>query len=187
MRVGRLSQFRYALIGALADDGLRPCGLILLLAELASVRAVASRQRVARSRAASIRLGGRDATVREACRPGRDVDRRSVVVGRPCQRALGRRPIRSKSFGTSISPARNPSRRGARGAPIAATFTRGFPAFAMMKVSPLAARSTSFESWVLAWWMLTVACGSVKVSFQPTHEKERLRWQPAGLRPCACT
>ena len=56
--------------------------------------------------------------------------------------------MRSKSLGTEISPARNPSYRGDAGASTAAIITSGFRALAMTKALSFAARATNFESCV---------------------------------------
>src|SRR5438552_16329497 len=53
-----------------------------------------------------------------------------------------------------MKPSRFGSRAGA--ASSGTTLTSGLPALAMMNGSPLAARSTSRDRWVLASWMLTV-------------------------------
>src|SRR5215469_4557619 len=61
-------------------------------------------------------------------------------------------PIRSKSSGTDILPARNPNRRisPGEGESSATTFTIGFPDLAMTNGSPLAALSTSRDKLVFA-------------------------------------
>src|SRR5258708_6986960 len=74
----------------------------------------------------------------------------------PNSASISLSPIRSKSSGTAISPERNPRRCGLAGASSADTLTSGLPALAITNGSPLAARSTSLESWVFASWMLTV-------------------------------
>jgi hypothetical protein len=68
----------------------------------------------------------------------------------PKSAAISRSPMRSKSFGTSISPFRKPRRFGFRGASTRETLTSGLPALAMTNASPFAARSTRRESWVFA-------------------------------------
>src|SRR5262249_36798049 len=70
-------------------------------------------------------------------------------------------PMRSKSSGTAISPARKPRRRGAIPSrdESGTTLTSGLPALAMMKLSPRAARSTRRDRWVLASCMLTLRMG----------------------------
>jgi len=69
----------------------------------------------------------------------------------PNMAAISVSNMRSKSSGTSISPFKKPSRFGFFGESRAETFTSGLPAFAMMKDSPFAARSTTFDSWVSSW------------------------------------
>ena len=59
--------------------------------------------------------------------------------------------------------AQAPPRPG-RGRRSATTRTSGLPALAMTKLSPLAAASTSRESWVFASWMLTVRIGALQVN-----------------------
>src|SRR5689334_429269 len=68
----------------------------------------------------------------------------------PNSAAISRSPIRSKSFGTLISPFRNPMRFRFAGASRRDTFTSGFPALAMTNDSPFAARSTRRERCVFA-------------------------------------
>src|SRR5579863_8924286 len=67
-------------------------------------------------------------------------------------------PIRSKSSGTEICPAMNPSRLSSfpTGTSTAVTFTMGLPAFAITNGSPLEASSTSFDNCLLASWIFTV-------------------------------
>jgi hypothetical protein len=90
-------------------------------------------------------------------RPNGSLLRRNVTRLRRTARLTSVLPIRSKSSGAPIRPARKPSRRTCQttGVSSGVTLTHGLPALAMTNGSPFAACSTSRESRGFTSWMLT--------------------------------
>src|SRR4030095_1636956 len=88
-------------------------------------------QALARRRRETLRLTGR---------PEQELGvQQQLHPSLPNRAAISASPMRLKSSGTAISPARKPSRCGVGGASSATTFTSGLPALAITNASPLTA------------------------------------------------